>query len=90
MRMRFKKIDITAATVFVMLSVASYALGFFFILDHRNKPIVARIHLIIIIYGSVQSFLGFITGYFLARCCSDDDRAYVHLEQQDASVVDAP
>ena len=89
--MRLRKIDITAATVFVMLSAASYALGFFLILDHRNKPMVARIHLIIIIYGGVQSFIGFFTGYFLARCCSDDDRTYVQLEQLDTSigVVDA-
>ena len=69
--MRFKRIDITAATVFVVLNFLAYAFGFFFILDHRQKPMLARIHLVIILYGSMQSCICFFTGYFLARCNAD-------------------
>jgi hypothetical protein len=85
--MRFKKKDMFAATVLTLLAAASYAFGFFFILDHKNKPIVARIHLTMMIYGAIQLFIGFVTGYWLGRCWLDDDenRLYFHVEQQEVA-----
>jgi len=79
--MRFRKIDVLAATVFVVLNIVSYGFGFFYIMDHKNKPVVAKFHLIVILYGSLQSTIGFFTGYVLARCNADG--SYNQLPQQD-------
>ena len=91
MNMLLRRMDIATATVFVLLSVLSYAFGFFFILEHKNNPKLIRLNMTVIVYGFVQSLIGYITGYCFARFCwaaaMDTIASYSQLTQQEEEVA---
>ncbi len=59
-----RRFDLGVFFCYVLLNGVTYTLGYHFLLEHDDKhPIVARIHALIIIYGSAQSFFGFAAGY---------------------------
>jgi len=63
-----KRIDVHVFAVFMVVSSLTYLFGYHFILEHDSQPYLARLHTIVIVYGSAQSFFGFVAGYCFAKC----------------------
>jgi hypothetical protein len=63
-----RRIDAHVFALFVVISSLVYLFGYHFLLDHESQPYLAKLHAIVIIYGSAQSFFGFVAGYCIAKC----------------------
>ena len=62
-----KRIDVQIFFVFLILNSITYMFSYHVLLDHKDNPLLARTHAIVIAYGSAQSVFGFISGYCIAK-----------------------
>ena len=62
-----KRIDVHVFAAFVVISSVTYLFGYHVLLDRTSQPYLAKLHAIVIIYGSTQSFFGFVSGYCIAK-----------------------
>ena len=53
--------------LFVLINGLTYLFSYHFLLDSQNKPALAKLNAVVIVYGSAQSFFGFLAGYCLAK-----------------------
>ena len=60
-------VDMHLFLMFVVLNGLSYLFSYAYLLDHRNDPVLARTHALVVMYGSAQSFFGFVAGYFMSK-----------------------
>ena len=62
-----KRVDAQIIAIFIALNGLTYLFSYHFLLDHKGDIHIARSHATVIMYGSAQSFFGFISGYCVAK-----------------------
>ena len=62
-----RRIDVHVFFLFVLINGLTYLFSYHFLLDSQNKPALAKLNAVVIVYGSAQSFFGFLAGYCLAK-----------------------
>ena len=76
-----KRIDIHVFFLFVLINGLTYLFSYHFLLESHNRPALAKLNAVVIVYGSAQSFFGFVAGYCLAKFWySRTDGGYDSLE----------
>ncbi len=60
-------IDIYLGIAFLIIDTATYIFSFYLIANKTADPQIRYMHFVFIVYGYVQSLLGFVAGLVLAR-----------------------
>jgi hypothetical protein len=59
--------DMLCIVVFVVLNAISFLVSYFFIMDAPIDEKTARFQSSILLYGSSQSFIGFLGGFYISK-----------------------
>jgi hypothetical protein len=86
-----RRFDIYAFFAFILINGLTYLFGYHFLLESHNKPVLAKINAVVIIYGRAQSFFGFVAGYAVAKLwySRSNDGEYNPLGEENGEVEPA-
>jgi hypothetical protein len=59
--------DMRCILVFVVLTATSFLFSYFYIMDRPADAKTERVQASILIYGSAQSFIGFMGGFYISK-----------------------
>ena len=59
--------DVLCIVVFVIVNAVSFLVSYFFIMDTPTDAKSAKMQSNILVYGSSQSFIGYVGGFYVAK-----------------------
>ena len=59
--------DMRCIFIFIVVSALSYLFSYLFIMGHSSDGRIERMQASILIYGSAQSIIGFVGGFFISK-----------------------
>ena len=66
--------DVLGGVVFIAVNAAVYVLSYYAIIHRPSDPATQHIAFIFILYGSIQSLIGFVGGLCLARITGTEEK----------------
>ena len=78
--------DMRCVFAFIVLSALSFLCGHFFIIERPPDSKVERMQAIMLLYGSVQSLIGFVGGFYVSKLLYATQSGYCVVRPDDITM----
>jgi hypothetical protein len=82
-----RPIDLCLGAVFLLVDTAAYICSYYMILDQDDDPHTKHSHMMFVLFGYIQSLIGFIAGLWLARITQIDAPIVLSDEEETMTLI---